>query len=55
MLTGYYKKNKRKLSKQAREWYRNLSEEEKDNKHQYVNKPYRNLSEKIRKKASIWS
>ena len=29
MLTGYYQKNKEKLSKKARERYQNLSEEEK--------------------------
>ena len=36
MLTGYYKKNKEKLSKKAHERYQNLYEEEKDKKHQYA-------------------
>ena len=45
MLTGYYKKNKEKLSKKARERYQNVSEEEKDKKSQYAREPYRNLSE----------
>ena len=36
MLTGYYQKNKETLSKKARERYQNLSEEEKEKKHQYV-------------------
>ena len=35
MLIGYYPKNKEKLSKKARERYQNLSEEEKEKKHQY--------------------
>ena len=30
MLTGYYKKNKGRLSKKAPERYQNISEEEKD-------------------------
>ena len=30
MLTGYYQENKEELSKEARERYLNLSEEEKD-------------------------
>ena len=32
MLTGYYHKNKERLSKNAREIYLNLFEEEKDKK-----------------------
>ena len=35
MLSGYYQKSKEKLSKKACESYKNLSEEEKDKKHQY--------------------
>ena len=31
MLTGYYQKNKERLSKKDRERYQNLSEEEKEN------------------------
>ena len=34
MLTGYYQKNKERLSKKARERYQNLSEEEKDKRPQ---------------------
>ena len=36
MLTGYYQKNKERLSKKARERYENLSEEKKPKKHQYT-------------------
>ena len=36
MLTGYYQKNKERLSKKARERYENLSEEKKTKKHQYT-------------------
>ena len=35
MLTGYYKKNKERLSKKICESYQNLSEEEKEKKRQY--------------------
>ena len=35
MLTGYYHKNKEKLSKKVRERHQNLSEEEKEKKRQY--------------------
>ena len=34
-ILGYYRKTKEKLSKKARERYQNLSEEEKEKKHQY--------------------
>ena len=37
MLTGYYQKNKGRLSKKACERYQNLSEEEKNKKRQYGN------------------
>ena len=52
MLTGYYQKNKEKLSNKARERYQNLSEEEKDKKRQYARERYRNLSEeeKVKKR-----
>ena len=43
MSTGYYQKNKENFSKKVRERYQNLSEEEKDKRHQYAR--YRNLSE----------
>ena len=45
MLTGYYQKNKERLSKKVRERYQNLPEEEKDKRHQYAPDQYRNLSE----------
>ena len=40
MLTGYYQKNKEKLSKKVRERYQNLSEEEKEKKRQYGRERY---------------
>ena len=45
---------KTKLSKKVRERYQNLSEEEKDNKHQYARERYRNLyeEEKERKRQN---
>ena len=56
MLTGHYqKKNKEKLSKEARERYKNLFEAEKEKKHQYARERCRNLSEEERKEPSIWS
>ena len=36
MLTGFYQKNKEKLSKKANEGYQNLSEQEKDKRVQYA-------------------
>ena len=42
MPTGYYKKNKQKLQKEACESYQNLSE---DDKQKYCYERYRNLSE----------
>ena len=36
VLTGYYQENKEKLSKEARERYLNLSEEEKYKKRQHA-------------------
>ena len=44
ILTGYYQNTQKKLSKKARERYQNLSEEEKDKKHQHARERYRNLS-----------
>ena len=56
MTNNYYKKNKEKLRKEARERYQNLSEEEKDKKRQYARERYRNRSEEEEKKeASICS
>ena len=42
VLTGYYQKNKERLSKKARERYQNLPKEEKEKKHQYGRERYRN-------------
>ena len=50
MLTEYYPTNKEKVSKKAREWYQNLSEEEKDKKRQYAFQRYRNISEEEKEK-----
>ena len=44
MLTRYYKRNKKRFSKKAREMYQNLSEKEKNKKWQYASGQYRNLS-----------
>ena len=45
MTNNYYQKNQRKLRKEARERYQNLSVEEKDKKLQYARERYRNQSE----------
>ena len=45
MSAGNYKKNEERLQKKSCERYQDLSEEEKNKKHQYVCKRYRNLSE----------
>ena len=42
----YYENNKERLKKQARDKYRNLSEEEKNKKREYGRKRYHNMSEK---------
>ena len=41
----YYKNNKDRLRKQARDKYRNLSEEEKNKKIEYGKNRYHNMSE----------
>ena len=41
----YYQRNKESLKKQARDKYRNLSEEEKNKKTEYGKNRYRNMSE----------
>ena len=46
----YYKNNKDKLSKQARERYNGLSAEEKDKKREYGKNRYHPMSEKERNK-----
>ena len=50
MLTGYYQRNKERLSKKTFEKYQNLSEEEKDKRSQYAHEQYRNLSEEEKEK-----
>ena len=42
---GYYENDKERLSGQARDKYRNLSEEEKNKKREYGKNRYRNMSE----------
>ena len=41
----YYENDKKRLRQQARDKYRNLSEEEKNKKRDYGKNTYRNLSE----------
>ena len=41
----YYKNDKERLRKQARDKYRNLSDEEKNKKREYGKNRYRNMSE----------
>ena len=41
----YYENDKEKLRGQARDKYRNLSEEEKNKKREYGKNKYRNMSE----------
>ena len=52
MLTGYYQKNKERLSKKACEEYQNLSEEGKDKRCQHVCERYMNLSEEEKKRSA---
>ena len=52
MLTRY--KKQRKALKNSCERYQNLSQDEKNKKHQYGCDWYWNLSEKEKKEASIW-
>ena len=46
----YYQKNKERLKKQARDKYRNLSEEEKNKKREYGKNRYHNISEEKKQK-----
>ena len=46
----YYKNDKERLREQARDKYRNLSEEEKNKKREYRKNRYRNMSEEKKKK-----
>ena len=50
MVNKYYKKNKEKLQKEARERYQNLSEEKKEKKFQYHHDQNKNLSEEGKQK-----
>ena len=45
----YYENDKERLKRQARDNYRNLSEEEKNKKREYGKNRYRNMSEEKRK------
>ena len=47
---SYYKNNKDRLRRQARDKYRNLSEEEKNKKREYGKNRYRNMSEEKKEK-----
>ena len=42
---GYYENDKQKSTRQARDKYRNLSEEEKNKKREYGKNRYHNMSE----------
>ena len=44
-VKDYYKNNKERLREQARDKYRNLSEEEKNKKREYGKNRYRNMPE----------
>ena len=46
----YYQRNKERLKKQARDKYRNLSEEEKNKKREYGKNRYHNMSEEKKQK-----
>ena len=46
----YYKNSKEKLREQARDKYRNLSEEEKNKKREYGKNRYLNMSEEKKKR-----
>ena len=47
---GYYENNKQRLRVQARDRYRNLSEEGKNKKREYEKNRYRNMSEEEKKR-----
>ena len=51
MTNNYYQKIKENIRKEVCERYQNLSEEEKDKKHQYACEQYRNLSEEEKEKS----
>ena len=47
----YYKNNQERLREQAKDKYRNLSEEEKNKKREYGKNRYLNMSEEKKKKT----
>ena len=49
----YYKTNKERLREQARDKYRNLSEEEKNKKREYRKNRYHNMSKDIVRQKSL--
>ena len=55
MLTGYYQKNKERLSKKARERYQNLYEEKKTKSTNMLVSKIELFLKKKKKKVSIWS
>ena len=50
MATGYYQNNKKKLSKEALEWFQNLLEK-KRNKREYCREHYKNLCLNMKNKG----
>ena len=51
MVNKYYQKHKRRLLKEARERYQNLSEEEKDRRRKKVKDRYQQLPEEQKQKV----
>ena len=51
MTNNYYKENKEKLQKEARERYQNISEKEKNKNCQYACERYRNFLKKKKKRS----
>ena len=49
-VKDYYKNDKERLREQARDNYRNLSEEEKNKKREYGRKRYHNMSKEKKQK-----
>ena len=46
----YYENDKERLREQARDTYRNLSEEEKNKKREYGSNRYQNMSKEVKRK-----
>ena len=53
MTNNYHLKHKKRLRKEAREKYQNLSEEEKDKRQKKARERYQNLTEDEKKSFSI--